>query len=72
MKTVCSRFATLLGTKKLKISDVARKTGISRTTLTKLYYGDGCAVTYKVLSKLCAALDCDVSDILEVQQGDKR
>lgn len=68
MTTVSSRFATLLGQKKLKISEVHRKTGISRTTLTKLYYGEGNAVSYTVLAKLCAALNCEVSDILEVQQ----
>lgn len=68
MTTVSSRFATLLGQRKLKISDVHRQTGISRTTLTKLYYGSGSAVSYVVLSKLCAALDCEVSDILGVQQ----
>lgn len=72
MTTVNSKFAALLGKRKMKISEVHRKTGISRTTLTKLYYGEGSAVSYTVLAKLCAALDCEVADILEVQQeGDK-
>ena len=31
-------FARLLGERKLKISDVARDTGINRGTLTRLYY----------------------------------
>lgn len=70
MTTVNSRFAALLGQRKLKISEVHRKTGISRTTLTKLYYGEGNAVSYTVLAKLCTALNCKVSDILEVQQED--
>lgn len=68
MTTVNSKFAALLGQRKMKISEVHRKTGISRTTLTKLYYGEGSAVSYTVLAKLCVALDCEVSDILEVQQ----
>ena len=68
MAVVNSRFAALLGQRKMKISEVHRKTGISRTTLTKLYYGEGYAVSYTVLAKLCAALNCEVSDILEVQQ----
>ena len=37
MSAIESRFAVLLGEKKKKISDVARATGISRTTLTNLY-----------------------------------
>ena len=68
MTTVNSRFATLLGQRKMRISEVHRATGISRTTLTKLYYGGGDAVSYAVLAKLCAALNCEVSDILEVQR----
>lgn len=69
MTTVKSRFATLLAQRKMKISEVHRRTGISRTTLTKLYYGEGNAVSYAVLAKICSALACEVSDILEVQQG---
>lgn len=69
MTNVNSRFAILLGEKKTKISEVSRRTGISRTTLTKLYYGDGAAVSYKVLAKLCETLNCEISDILEVSQG---
>lgn len=64
LKTVDSRFAALLGEKRLKISDVSRKTGISRTTLTNLYYGRGRAISYAVIEKICTALDCGVSDIL--------
>lgn len=68
MNEVNSKFAALLGQRKMKISEVHRLTGISRTTLTKLYYGEGNAVSYAVLAKLCTALNCDVADILEVQQ----
>ena len=53
MSAIESRFAVLLGEKKKKISDVARATGISRTTLTNLYYGKGAAVSYHVLGTLC-------------------
>lgn len=68
MTVVNNKFAALLGQRKLKISEVHRKTGISRTTLTKLYYGEENAVSYTVLAKLCTALNCEVADILEVQQ----
>ena len=70
MVVVNNRFAAVLGAKKLKISDAHRMTGISRTTLTKLYYGTENAVTYTVLAKICEALQCDVSDLLVLVEAE--
>ena len=67
---VNNRFASLLGSRKMKISEVSRSTGISRTTLTKLYYDTSRAVSFAVLGKLCEALDCGVADILDVSRGE--
>ncbi|MCD8050141.1 MAG: helix-turn-helix transcriptional regulator [Clostridiales bacterium] len=61
---VTSRFAALLGERRKKISDVARATGISRTTLTHLYYGTSRAVSFETLNKLCQYFGCGVGDIL--------
>lgn len=61
------RLSSLLGERKLKISDVTRDTGISRTTLTALYYEKGDGISYRVLKDLCVYLDCSVGDILQVQ-----
>ena len=61
---VTNRFAVLLGERKKRISDVARDTGISRTTLTHLYYGDNRAISFETLSKLCGYFQCDIGDIL--------
>lgn len=68
MKAVLiNKFSTLLGLRRLKVSEVSRATGISRTTLTKLYYGGGEGVYYDVLEKLCNYLECDVSDIFAME-----
>lgn len=69
MSVIESRFAILLAEKKKKISDVSRATGISRTTLTNLYYGKGAAVSYHVLSALCHYLGCSVGDILTSKEA---
>lgn len=67
MKTkVKNNLSTLLGERRLRISDVARDTGLSRTTLTALYYERGDAVSYRVLGILCEYLGCGVGDILTV------
>ena len=65
-RCINSRLSKLMGERRSKISEVSRKTGISRTTLTKLYYGDGEAVSYGVLEKLCNYFGCGVGDILEM------
>lgn len=63
---VVNRLAEILGSRKLKISEVSRATGISRSTLTNLYYEKGDAISFEVLNKLCKYLDCNVGDILQL------
>jgi putative transcriptional regulator len=58
-------FAKLLGERKLKISDVARDTGINRETLTRLYYETSERVELAVLDQLCAYFEVDLPEFLE-------
>ncbi len=63
-----NKFSSLLGARRIKISDVAQGTGISRTTLTKLYYNNGEGIHYSVLEKLCNFLGCNVDDIFCMEE----
>ncbi|MDR9435521.1 MAG: helix-turn-helix transcriptional regulator [Thiohalophilus sp.] len=56
----------IMGEKKLKISDVARDTGISRGTITRLYQETAQRIEIGVLNKLCRYLDCQVGDLFEI------
>jgi len=58
-------FARLLGERKLKISDVARDTGINRGTLTRLYYETTERVELEVLDQLCDYFGVDLPQFLE-------
>lgn len=58
-------FARLLGERKLKISDIARDTGINRGTLTRLYYETTERVELEVLDQLCEYFQIDLPDLLE-------
>ena len=58
-----NKFSTILGSKLIKISQVARDTGISRTTLTNIYYKRSTYITFAVLNKLCEYLECGVDDL---------
>lgn len=55
----------ILGEKKLKISDVARDTGINRGTLTRLYQETAERVDLDVMDHLCAYLDCEVGELFQ-------
>jgi putative transcriptional regulator len=55
----------LLGERKLKISDVARDTGINRGTLTRLYHETAERVDFEVLDQLCEYLQVDLPELLE-------
>lgn len=57
----------MLGEKKLKISDVARDTGINRGTITRLYQETAVRVEFDVLETLCKYLNCTIGELLEIQ-----
>lgn len=62
-------FARLLGERKLKISDVARDTGINRGTLTRLYYETAERIELEVLDQLCDYFGIDLPELLERMPG---
>ena len=60
---IINNFSEILGRKKLKITTVSKETGITRPTLTSLYYGSGKGISFDVLNKLCGFLDVSPSDL---------
>jgi putative transcriptional regulator len=54
----------LLIDKKMNKQDLRKITGISSASIAKL--GKGENVNTEVLLRICKALDCDISDIMEV------
>lgn len=64
-----SHLPVLLAKRRLKISDVSKDTGISRTTLASLYYERSKGVQFETLETLCAYLKCGTGDILEYEEN---
>lgn len=56
-----------MGERKLKIVDVARATGLNRSTVSALYKEEATRVDLHTIDVLCKYLKCDVSDIFECQ-----
>ena len=55
----------LLGEKKMKMSELSEKTGINKNTIGELYYEKSQMVRFDTLDKICKALDCKLSDLIE-------
>lgn len=55
----------LLGERKLKITDLARDTGINRGTITRLYHETASRVELEVIDELCRYFGCEVGELFE-------
>ena len=63
-----NRLWKLLIDKKMNKRELQLAAGVSTTVISKLTKGR--SVTTDVLLKICKALDCDFSDIMEVDKSD--
>jgi putative transcriptional regulator len=63
---ISCRLSTILGAKRLKVSDVCRATGIARATLDRYYNDRVNSFDREVLSKLCDYLQVTPADLLVV------
>ncbi|MDP2829972.1 MAG: helix-turn-helix transcriptional regulator [Sulfuricellaceae bacterium] len=55
----------IMGEHKMKISDVARQTGLNRSTITALYQENAARVEIEAIDKLCQLFNCKVGDLFE-------
>ena len=58
--------SSLMGRDKLNIANVARATGLNRSTVTALYRETATRVELPAIEQLCALFKCNVGDLLEV------
>lgn len=64
MKVSYKKLWKLLIDKDMMKKDLAEKAGISPATIAKM--GNGENVNTEILVKICTALECDVSEIMEM------
>lgn len=63
-----NNLSMILGQRLEKISILSQNTGLSRSTLTEMYYKRLKGVSLKTLETLCLYFDCDVGDILKLKK----
>lgn len=66
MKISYNKLWKLLIDKKMKRQDLRAITKISDATMAKLTKGQ--SVNTEILVRICEALDCDISDIAEIEK----
>jgi putative transcriptional regulator len=55
----------MLATRKMSLSELSEKVGLSLTNMSLLKTGKGRAIRFTTLMKLCEALDCQPGDLLK-------
>lgn len=68
---IVSKFPILLAEKKLRVSDVVRATGMSKTTLHKLYNDESSRIDFNTMDQLCKFLEVQVGDIFVYEPEEK-
>ncbi len=58
--------STLMGRNKLRIADVARCTGLNRSTVQALYRETATRVDLPAIDKLCRLFNCQVGELFEL------
>lgn len=57
--------STLMGRDKLRVIDVARRTGLNRSTVTALYKETATRIELSAIDSLCRLFDCPVGELFE-------
>lgn len=63
---ITCRLSAILGERRIKVSDVARDTGVARATLDRYYHDRVNSFDREVLGKLCDYLGITPGDLLKV------
>jgi len=63
-----NNFSRLVGERLIRLTQIAKETGISRNTLTSIYQRRCKGIEFKTLNTLCKYLDCGIGDIIEYQK----
>ncbi|MBI4829227.1 MAG: helix-turn-helix transcriptional regulator [Nitrospinae bacterium] len=61
----------LMGERKIKTAELARELGLSRGTISALYYERAQKIDVAVLNSLCKYFGCTLQDLIEYRPENK-
>jgi len=62
---ILCKLSTLMARDKLRKSEVARLTGLNRSTVSSLFKGNCARIDLSAIDQLCQLFNCQVGDIFE-------
>lgn len=57
---------------KTNIQDVSDKTGLSRSTISRLYNETSNTVAFETIVKICELFNCEIKDLFYLEQQPKK
>ena len=67
-----NNFPVILAEKRLRVADVVRATGMSKSTLHKLYNDESSRIDFNTINQLCEFLDVQVGDLFVYEPYSKQ
>jgi putative transcriptional regulator len=67
-KSIKINLDILLIQRKMSLTELSEKVGITMANLSTLKRGRGKAIRFSTLLALCEALDCEPGDILQIEE----
>lgn len=67
-----NNFPVILAEKRLRVADVVRATGMSKSTLHKLYNDESSRIDFNTINQLCEFLDVQVGDLFGYEPDSKQ
>lgn len=61
-----NNLSAIMGAKRIKIYELEQLSGISRSTITRLYYDKTNTISFNTLENICRALNCSPNDLFEI------
>lgn len=61
-----NNLSAIMGAKRIKIYELEKISGISRSTITRLYYNQTNTVSFNTIENICKALNCTPGDLFKV------
>lgn len=61
-----NNLSAIMGANRIKIYELEKISGISRSTITRLYYNQTNTVSFNTIENICKALNCTPGDLFEV------
>lgn len=55
-----------MGAKRIKIYELEKISGVSRSTITRLYYDKTNTISFNTIENICRALNCSPNDLFEI------